>query len=137
MMPPEPLDTEGRMWRWLGQVIDLGDDQATDGKVYAPNVRAAILAHRDAVTPEEQDTAVYLVWSTEEHPPSENGPHASCVTCRSDESCAEQHRAYLLANEYLTAKAQQLVAASRRRLRQTRPALPANSAAPATEGLDR
>jgi len=132
-MPPEPLDTEGRMWRWLGLVIDLGDDQASDGKVYAPNVRAALLAHRDAVTPEEQDTAVYLVWSTEEHPPSENGPHAGCRTCRTERPCAEQDRAYLLANEYLTAKTQQLVAASRRRLQRSTPIRAAGSAAPVTE----
>ena len=135
-MPPEPLDTEGRMWRWLGQVIDLGDDQAGDGKVYAPNVRAAILAHRDAVTAEEQDTAVYLVWSTEEHPPSENGPDAGCRTCRTERPCAEQDRAYLLANEYLTARAQRLVAVSRRRLAQTIPPRAAGLAAPVTERRD-
>jgi hypothetical protein len=115
-MPPEPLDTEGRMWRWLGQSIDLGDDQPHDGKAYAPNVRAAILAHRDASTPEEEDAAVYLVWSTEEHPPTENGPHAGCRTCRTDKPCAEQDRAFSIANQFLLTKSMQLVHRSRRRL---------------------
>jgi hypothetical protein len=115
-MPPEPLDNEGRLWRWLGQTIDLGDAQPDDGKVYAANIRAAILAHRDAITPEEQDTAVYLVWSTEEHPPTENSPHADCRTCHTDKPCAEQDRAFSVANPNLTAKAMELVHRSRQRL---------------------
>ncbi|RSM73471.1 hypothetical protein DMH04_41405 [Kibdelosporangium aridum] len=109
-MPPEPVS--GDTWRWMGRVIDLNDPEGT----YPPNIRATILATRDASTPEDEDLAAWLAWITEEHPPWDFGTEGGCHACGTTTWCAEQDRAHHLATRWLTEKAWQLVQRSRQRL---------------------
>lgn len=58
------MESSGRWWLVNGQEVDLNADAGT----CPPNVRAAVLAHRDASTPEEQDIAAYLEWALTAEP---------------------------------------------------------------------
>lgn len=86
-----PMDASGRWWLVHGVEVDLNAVEGT----YPILLRAAALAHRDADTPEEQDIAAYLEWAAG----VDDAPGAE-----------------LVAVEFLSAKAQQLVERLRSRL---------------------
>lgn len=58
------MEPSGRWWWVNGLEVDLNAEAGT----YPPNLRAAVLAHRDADTPEEQDIAAYLEWALDADP---------------------------------------------------------------------
>lgn len=114
-MPPVPMypnnpmpNTDGhhRWWVWDGHEINLNEE---DLNAYPKPVRAAVLAYRDAVTPEELDAAAYLVWVVEEHSPWSGG----CSTCRTVEPCEYLRRGDEVAAEFLIRKSLELVARSK------------------------
>lgn len=107
-MGPVPLDDGGHVWQWGDRVLVLADeDQPTPLMVCA-----AILAIRDATTPEHEDVAAVLVWTVEEHPPWD-GP---CPNCGTPDLCDDQKRAHGLALEFLITKSTEIVRRSRQRL---------------------
>lgn len=84
------MDSTGRWWLAHGVEVDLN---AVEGG-YPLVLRAAVLAHRDADSPEELDIAAYLEWA----------------------SSPEGSAGELIAVEFLSRKAQQLVARLNERL---------------------
>jgi hypothetical protein len=94
----EPMEPGGRWWRVDGHEVDLNASTGT----YPLNVRAAVLAHRDADTPEEHDLAALLEWVTEAHPLWDG----ACPTCGRD--CPDQSRIRPLATDWLFVKSQQI-----------------------------
>lgn len=89
-MPPTRLGDD-RTWQWGDRVVHLlGGD-------HPRIVYAALLAFRDAATPEDGDVADVLVWTVEEHPPWSGG----CPICGTEGVCDMQRTADGLALEYL------------------------------------
>jgi hypothetical protein len=107
-MAPVRADDD-RTWQWCGRAIHLiKDDQPR-------LVLAALLAYRDASTPEDGDVAELLVWTVEEHPPWDD----HCPTCGTDGACDTQRQADELALDYLIRKSTELVRRSRERIAST------------------
>lgn len=110
-MPPIPMNPTSqdtwammhRQWLWDGHEVDLNSDRLPQ------LVRVAVLAHRDARTDEEQDTAAYLGWLVEEHPPWNGG----CERCHSSGPCADQRQASGVVLEFLVRKSTALIASAR------------------------
>lgn len=114
-MPPVPLYpdrpvpyTNGHhsWWVWDGHEINLME---SDLEAYPLPVRAAVLAHRDATSPDELDAAAYLVWVVEEHPPWDGG----CSTCDTAGPCPYLRRAEYIGTEFLVRKSWELIYRSR------------------------
>lgn len=104
-MGPRRLGDD-RTWSWCGRTVHLitGDHPRLVG--------AAILAHRDAATEDDEDFAAVLLWTVEEHPPW-NG---DCPTCGTDGPCETQQAGDGLALDYLIRRTTDLVRCSRERL---------------------
>lgn len=60
----ERMEPTGRWWLVDGREVDLNAESGTS----PPNLRAAVLATRDAETPSEQDVAAYLEWALSANP---------------------------------------------------------------------
>lgn len=97
------LGTEPNLWLVDGHVVDTRNP---DPDAYPVNVRDAVLAHRDAETDEERDTADLLAWSIEEHPPWDGG----CSFCDIKGMCAIQAQMRYLAVGYLITKTNLMMA---------------------------
>jgi len=95
LTPMNPvLETRPHWWLWDGHEINLNE---SDPNAYPKLARAAVLAHRDAESPEDLDAAAYLAWAVEEHPPWNGG----CTACGAEDSCDDQRRANGIALEFL------------------------------------
>ena len=91
----EPMEPSGRWWRVDGHEVDVNS-----GSRYPMNVRAALLATRDATTPEGEDLAALLTWAVEVH-------SMWTGTCAVDGTvCETQEQARRLATEWLFTQAQ-------------------------------
>jgi hypothetical protein len=117
-MPPVPMypnnpmpctDGHHRWWMWNGHEINLNADDLDEPPV---PVRAAILAHRDAVSPEDLDFAFYLVWLVDEHPPWDR----NCPTCHTAGPCTDQLLAHGIALQFLIRKSTEIVRRSQANL---------------------
>lgn len=113
MTGPVSLDSEGRMWEWLGHTVDVGIDGGAISEVQDYEglrlVGNAILAHRDATGTDLQQFAEELVRIVEEHPPWDG----NCRNCGTSEPCSAQLIGDELALVYAIRKSTDLVRRSR------------------------
>jgi len=93
----ELMEPSGRWWRVDGHEVDLNS-----GPHYPPLVRAAVLAHRDASTPEAHDLAALLAWAVEEHPLWTGACPVDGVVCETNQQAGR------LATEWMFTRSQQL-----------------------------
>jgi len=115
MTGPVRLDPDGRLWEWLGHTVDIGSPGCVTPIQDYPGLRlvgAAVLAHRDAVTPADLDDAALLGYIVEAHPPWDG----NCPACGTAEPCQPQRDGELLAGAYLVRKSTELVQRSRANL---------------------